>query len=392
MKTPAKRRMIVFMTGFDPAGPDRYNLMLRQQTRYYSRRFGMKLSLGDYEASHLPERLFARTTLRAEWPEGETEIIYRIADWQDSVHQMAARGFWKRCFTYLYWYMRGWQTGSFGRILKWQKKFAIVFSVPLILLIARLAIVLLATLALALPARFAGMPTWSGAAAGAAIGIYAVFYARSYFSKFYENHLADTLTYQCDLAAKGNREVAARAAAFAGEIMADIDAENPDEILLIAHSLGSFHSLPMHEALLTHCRDKAGGGPALIHITLGSLLPFALIYRYEKVYRACATRLLMDPACRWIEYFAPQDPFSVPFIRIDRDFGLDLPQKIRAFYDVRSAVFGEVFGAKKLKNFKYNPLRMHFQYLAANDMSGAYDFFRMITHPDAFHRNLILER
>lgn len=381
MAKPAIRRMVIFVTGYDPAGPDRYYLMLRQQTRYYTRRFGVPLELGPYEKNHRPDTYFSRTTIKADWPEGVCEIDYRISDWQDPVLEMAARPFWARSLVYLFWYLRYWLNGTFPSILKWQKKFAIVFSVPLIFLLARLFLLCAGAGLGALIALFLGMPVLGGGAAGLLPAAFGVYRLHRYFGSFYENHLAGSLIFQAALTHRGDPALHRRAREFAREIIAAIDATKPDEIIMIGHSCGSFHSLPLQKALLDHWAAIPEKPPALLHITMGSLLPFTLTDRSETVFKTLAADLLARSDCRWIDYFAPQDPFSVPFFDVRKDCRPPLSGDAPARHEVRSSVFGEIFDAKKLRAFRYNPLRMHFQYLAANDRKGAYDFFRIISHP-----------
>jgi len=378
---PTIRRMVIFVTGYDPAGPDRYYLMLRQQTRYYTRRFGVPLELGPYEKSRRPDTYFGRTTIRADWPEGVCEIDYRISDWQDPVLEMAARPFWVRSLVYLFWYLRYWVNGTSASILKWQKKFVIVFSVPFVFLLARLFLLCAGTGLGALIASFLGMPLSGGAVPGFLLAAFCVYRLHRYFDSFYENHLAGSLIFQTALTSRGDPALHRRAREFAREIVAAIDTTKPDEIIIIGHSCGCFHSLPLHKALLDHLAAIPEKPPALLHITMGSLLPFTIANKNEAFFRVLAADLLARSDCRWVDYFAPQDPFSVPLFDVKKDCRLPLADAPQARHEVRSSVFGEIFDAKKLRAFRYNPLRMHFQYLAANDRKGAYDFFRIISHP-----------
>ena len=126
----------------------------------------------------------------------------------------------------------------------------------------------------------------------------------------------------------------------------------------------------------------------MLHTTFGSLIPYTVSYKKNLIFRKQCRELLENKQTNWIDFFAPQDPFSVPYIRLDQDYDLGLSEPLPANYEVRSAVFGEVFSSKKLHQFKYNALRMHFQYLTANDITGSYDFFYIITHPQAFINDL----
>ena len=366
--------------------------MMRQQHRYYARRFNIPMKISPLDKNERPESHFSKFTLEADWPEGKTLTQYYVSDTQKEVEREAARSDFTRFPSYLYWYFRFFINGVLPSLFKRQIRAGIVFSVPLLGLIVRFLLVLILIIAAASLISFLQLSQGSSYALGGFVGVLILLsIARlgEFFKTLYEPHLADSLLYQCKLTANEITELEKQIATFSKETIEIIDREKPDEVLVIGHSCGCFHSLPAHKAIL----DARQSGEhftdyKILHVTFGSLLPYTTTYKKNEYFRALAVQLLEDSDTNWIEYFAPQDPFSIPYIRLDQDYGFDLSEPLPARYQVRSAVFGEVFSAKKLDQFKYNPLRMHFQYLTANDVAGSYDFFYIITHPQALSNNL----
>lgn len=387
MKKAPLRRMIVFMTGYDKAGPDRIHLMLRQQSRYYTKRFGIPLKLGEFVRNELPSSYFSKIEIEAQWPEGNCHIDYFISDWQDSVLAMEALPFWRRSASYLHGYISSWLNGAFLKIAKWQAYFLIVFSVPLFCLLARLLIVILGFYLVSFLFKTLDLPNLVGGIIGLGIGALSAYKLQPFFDSLYEGQIAGPVIFQTALSINGDEEQKERSRVFSDEIIKEFDASKPDEIIIISHSCGCFHSLPLHKALLQH-RSQSSHKPEIIQFSVGSLFPFTLAYPPEKTYNNIFKELLLNEECRWIDYFAPQDPFSVPFADAKTDFDLLKDQRAKAQHEVRSAKFFEIFDEKKMRIFKYNPLRMHFQYMAANDTPGDYDFFRIISHPLSVKNNL----
>ncbi|MEP3231584.1 MAG: hypothetical protein ABJO30_02005 [Hyphomicrobiales bacterium] len=387
-----QKRLVLFFTGLDIAGPSRYHLMMRQQHRYYARRFNVPMSISPLDKNERPNSHFSSFTLEADWPEGKTLTQYYISDTQQEVEREAARSDFTRFPNYLYWYFRFFINGVLPPLFKRQIRAGIVFSVPLFGLIARFLLALILLIAAASLISFLQLSQGSSYALGGSIGLLiflSVARLGRFFKTLYEPHLADSLIYQCRLTANKITELEKQIATFSQEAIEIINQEKPDEVLVIGHSCGCFHSLPAFKTVLDARRSGENFADyEIIHATFGSLLPYTTTYRKNEYFRALTVQLLEDNDANWIEYFAPQDPFSIPHIRLDQDYGFNLSTPLPARYQVRSAVFGEVFSAKKLDQFKYNPLRMHFQYLTANDVAGSYDFFYIITHPQSLANNL----
>ena len=68
-------------------------------------------------------------------------------------------------------------------------------------------------------------------------------------------------------------------------------------------------------------------------------------------------------------------------LNMKRDFGLTVAADEKADVKVLSARFGDFVAVRKLRKFRNNLLRMHFQFLMAVDKQGGYDFHRFALGP-----------
>lgn len=367
--------------------------MMRQQHRYYARRFNIPMNISPLSKNVRPDSHFSSFTLEADWPEGKTLTQYYVSDTQQEVEREAERSNFTRFPSYIYWYFRFFLNGILPSMFKRQIRAAIVLSVPLFGIVARLLLTLaLSVIALNL-IHISQADQWlSHVLMGfaALLILLTIMRLGHYLKTFFEPHLADSLIFQFKLTNNKNTELEKQIALFSKEAIEIIDQEKPDEVLVVGHSCGCFHSIPIYKALLEARQSERNfTSYTMLHATFGSLLPYTVAYKKNRLFRDLCVELLENKQVDWIEYFAPQDPFSIPHIRLDQDYGFDLSNPLPARYELRSAVFGEVFSAKKMNQFRYNPLRMHFQYLTANDVTGAYDFFYIITHPMALQNRLL---
>lgn len=380
------------MSGYDGRGTIRYHRMMCQQHRYYKKRFKIPMSIGPFNKNIRPQSHFSHFTVEAEWPEGNSITNCYVSDWQMEIQNDAKRPYFQRILRFLYSYLKFCISGCFWPIFTRQIWAAIAFSVPTAGLLARLLLLSLFVLpAIALIRAFELNLT-----IGIIIGLMLIYpfllaYARvsRYFKSLYEQLLADAFILFRRYADNDTRKVEAQAATFSREMIDLIDQERPDEVFIIGHSGGCFHALPVHKAVLEARRSGSGHkNYDILQVTLGSLVPYGMVHKKSYYFRTLATQMLEDSDTHWIEYFAPHDPYSTPYINLGKDYGFNLSTPIPARYEVRSALYGKVFSKRKIRLFKFNPLRMHFQYFMANDVAGSYDFFYILTNPNALKNNL----
>lgn len=391
MTQTINKRLVIFATGLDPAGTRRYHLFLKKQARTYHRRFGPRFKVGPYEPNDRAHSYLAKCTLEAEWPEGNCEVDYRWCDWRDMSIEESSQSSFLRNISYLYWYCWLLPLGAPKVFGKGNWPPAIVFSIPLIYILIS-AIVLLglpafgAALALQLNANI-----WLGAGLGMVFAIPAFLKIRKLFDGFYTDHIAHSFSFKCKTSVHGNKDLQTRIATVFQETLAAISETKPDEVLIVAHSFGVLFSVPLHLMLLKHFENDEEQRPQISHIAIGSTLSVVTANKKERFYRQTVAELFSRKDAIWYDYYAPQDPLNIASINPVEDYGL-ADRKIVANYRRMSAKFGEIFARRKLNSFKYNPLRMHMQYVMANDIEGDYDFLRIITRPRPLTDNISIPK
>jgi hypothetical protein len=184
-----------------------------------------------------------------------------------------------------------------------------------------------------------------------------------------------------------NAAMSARIAAFAARIVACARLSGAEEIVISGHSLGAVVAV---DALVrAFDRDPALGhhGPKLALLTIGAVIPKIALHPRGGWLREKAQRLAVEPSLTWAEYQARDDFIS--FYRVD-------PVKLVAIgdrYRPQGLVIGRVqifrmLSEENWRRFRYNYMRLHYQFVMANERRTAYDYFMLMCGPAPFRQTV----
>ena len=147
-----------------------------------------------------------------------------------------------------------------------------------------------------------------------------------------------------------------------------------NELMIIGHSYGTVPA-----AIAAGKLTREGADVSLL--TIGSIAACVALSPQDHIFRPPAEALHHSGRICWREYFAPQDSLCFSRLNMKRDFGLTVAADEKADVKVLSARFGDFVAVRKLRKFRNNLLRMHFQFLMAVDKQGGYDFHRFALGP-----------
>ena len=164
------------------------------------------------------------------------------------------------------------------------------------------------------------------------------------------------------------------------------------ELVVVGFSVGSAMALPLVQALRACLQQQAAQQPAssapvpqqVQLLTLGNCIPlFTLMPRQQGPLRAQLLAVAQDAQVQWVDISAPSDSVSFGMCRL---LPLSLQTLPRA--EVSDCVnprhmcsprFHKLFRPKTYSWLRRNKMRMHFQYLMAAELPGAYDYFALLT-------------
>ena len=359
------RRDVFFFPGYDIAGVGRYHRYLKRQCGWYARRFDASFEISALTPSPIEHWSIAEVV--AHWPEGRVVTRFHICDWRaDIANDYGPSAIFRAQRTLAAWW-RMTQNGQTRRIARAAPLFALVVGAPLLLLLARLLVVLAALWAIGT----GGVVS----AVGCVLAVLALYWLWRAGGVAYETFFGSYLSYL-------DRQLYGPKDARNGRLNAAIDAlcahtgfESSDEVIIAGHSFGAV------SAMRAAARISATK-PEISLLTVGSNLPCIALEPTAHDLRDNIASLYQTKQTTWREYFAPQDSLCFPHSNPLKDFRISLPGPHQADVKIRSAVFDEFVSRRKIRKFRWNALRMHFQFMMAADKQGAYDWHRFLLGPE----------
>lgn len=362
-----KRRDLYYFPGYDVQGVQRYYRYLVRQSGWYARRFDVDIDVGPLRRSGIEGWLLAEVT--AHWPDGDVVTRYHFCNWRRDVlegYKPATHTRYARLFAA---WGRMTINGHTRRLWRAAPRFVTTLSLPLLMCLVRIFLVATAL------ALFAVGLLWGVLGTGLAVAgllglrrlghvIYEDFFANGFI--YLENRLSYRL--QPD---EGRLGLAVRS--LCEHIAAN--GVEADEVMLVGHSYGAAPAIKAAHHI-------ANGGRPVSVLTAGSISPIVSIDPNEDDLRPAVDALLhCDNVC-WRDFYAPQDSLSFPRIDPVEDFCLPAAQPITADFKVRSAVYDKIVARRKIRKFRWNIMRMHFQFIMAVDFQGGFDYHRIALGPD----------
>lgn len=377
---PVRRRVVVYVPGYDPVPPRTYRERYRREAARQSAVSGHEITLGPPRGKG---RFGWHVSARIEGAEVETEV--EILHWADIVRQSMAQGI---AATYAQLLRTAWiylSTGALFRLMRLRKGpvFAALFPV------AVLAAQALAAVALGLAAAAAlGVSGWTlfpgtgpaaalpGALAGIAAGhaLLRRFRRRDRLLAWYLIH---DYAFSSQLRGAYPPAQEARMAEFANRIAAALR-DGPDEVLVVGHSSGAHIAVSLIAGLIRDGRIPAEG-PALGLLTLGHVVPMVSFLPAARRLRTDLGAVSASDRLAWIDVTAPGD--GACFALCDPVAVSGVAPPGRRWPLVISAAFSRTLSPGARAALRWRFFERHFQYLNAFDRPGSYDYFAITAGP-----------
>lgn len=154
-----------------------------------------------------------------------------------------------------------------------------------------------------------------------------------------------------------------------------------DEVVLVGHSLGA--TLALRVLLRAHALDPelARRGTRLSLLTCGATIPKFALHPGASAVRAEAEQVANMPGLFWTEYQARHD--AINFYKFHpvalRRAEFDAPDHGQPI--LKNANLKQMISREKLRALRWHIMRLHYQFLLANEMRAPYDFFMIALGP-----------
>jgi hypothetical protein len=375
-----KRRLLIYVQGYDPRGLAEYYRMFRREYRRTCELYGLSGEVS--RAENDPERFITTWNVTTRGDGWQVATRYMFLRWEDIIRKDFARPAWWKIVNMYRVYALSLMSGVGTRIVKAHWRFGLFTLYPLVLmtlwlLLGAVAGVLAVKLLLVLGAppvvaRFVGIITGIG----------------SFGSLLWLTEAKTYLLYLCDdsastyqFAHRQRPDWERRMENFSGYVVDAVRQSDADEVVIVGHSSGSFLAVDVLDRALA--RDPALGrhGPKVALLTVGANLPIVGFHTKAQWFRDSLRRLAVEPDIAWVDYQSRHDIMNFwPFDPI-AGHGIALgPERRNPL--VVAVSFRDLWMPAEFNRKRWSFFRAHFQFLHANDRPGAaYDYYMICCGP-----------
>jgi hypothetical protein len=411
------KRYFLHASGFDPYdSAAQYRRFVREVARFATT-WNVKAQVSAMRRDGAPDSHWTVTTQAPGW---EVVTSFEVLDWSDVVRGELKRPSGRRLceglatFADLIW------SGTARRYFVANWRYGMFFLVPF------LNVFLFAALAI-LAAYYAGatvsdwlMPPFGGVAAtGVATALVFAALMRWPGERWrIPQALADWI-FARDYMLGRHPKMNARIDTFAARVVACAHRADAEEIVIAGHSLGA--TIAVDVLARAFERDPALGrhGPKLCLLTVGATIPKLALHPRGAWLRESARRLAAEPSLAWAEYQARDDWISfhkfdpVRLNRLDdrppphsplrASEGISAPPSLagetlcktappplgegrvgRCGPVIRRVQIHQMLSQPTLRRLRFNYMRLHYQFVMANERRAAYDYFMLMCGPAPF--------
>ena len=374
-----QHRHIIYVQGYDPRGLAQYYRMFRTELRKFGRLYQLNATISRPQVA--PDGETASWTIETKASDWQTRTRYDFLRWEDLIQRDLAEPIWRTVFHAIWIFWGGVFSGTIGRFWKAHWRFATFVAYPHFMLLIESLCALGIAVAFAKGLEALGIPDLFNIAAAAAVFVAALGAVLKYTENTtYVLYLLSDLIWTWEFSHRQRPEWDQRIDHFAQYLVNVVRESEAEEIVVIGHSSGSFlgteilaRALKLDPALGRH-------GPRVVLLTIGANFPIVGFLAASQDFRDHLRLLAVDPSIGWIDCQSRKDVMNFyPFDPI-AGHGIDAGAARRnpTIVPVR---FREIIKSEHYSRFRWQFFRVHFQFVMANELPHAYDFFMIVCGP-----------
>jgi hypothetical protein len=368
----------------------------------------------------------SRWTVTTQAPGWQVATVFELLDWSDIVRGELKRPSGRRLYEGLATFAEFVWSGTAWRYFTANWRYGMFFLVPFVnvFLFAALAIAAAWYAGAAIAAALASALCGAAAAGAAGALIFAALMRWPGERWRVPEALADWI-FAREYMLGRRPEMTARIEAFAARVVACARRADVQEIVIAGHSLGATVAVDMLRRAFD--RDPALGrhGPKLNLLTVGATIPKLALHPHGAWLRESVRRLAAEPSLTWAEYqarddfisFHKFDPVKLARVRPPRPplearasrplFDRGTPDR-SAFTSkagetpalpaerregdggpiIRRVQIHQMLSALTLRRLRFSYMRLHYQFVMANERRAAYDYFMLMCGPAPFRQTV----
>ena len=376
-----QRRHVFHIAGYDPVQPqDQYRRFARQ-LEIFKRTWNVEATMSEpSERSGYPS-----WTVNTRGPNWATHAIYELLPWEDIVHKDARGSELWRLFRAAETYLNLLVTGTIFRYVMANTRYFIFTLFPL------LQVGLLAGCSWYAASLFVSWLKINGIQATAivALGGLGIFLLLLKWPgrRWRVQQALDDWILSRDYIYGSRPDVEARLHRFADRLLACAREGDVDEIVVVGHSLGATFAIDVVARALDADPNLGRRGVSICVVTVGATIPKCALHPAAQRIRDRLAQVVAEPSLYWAEYQARADAIS--FYRFDPATlrrNSENEDRMNSKPTIRRVQIHDMLAAETFAKHRFRILRLHYQFVMANDRRSIYDYFMLICGPVAVEK------
>ncbi|OXY82128.1 hypothetical protein [Oceanimonas doudoroffii] len=371
-----KQRQVFYIHGFDPRGAGHYHRLYRSQSALQAKVNGLHIDVSARKRGENHSHCWQLDTEHC-------QTRYSYLGWDDIVRAHWARG-WLQIIGDLSLFL--WVYILPGHILSYAKAspkqlMAGLYPAFYLLLSLLLSVWLATSLAGQLPWQMAQLP------AGLVLVAALMHTSKHLGNKLAVFWLLRIYAFSARWARGQIPELAPRIHSFASHMAEAINDDTNDEVVIVAHSVGTMMVVPaLAQALQQIHNPNRLAHQRVVLITLGHCIPLVSFHAAAADFRTALQQLGHNKRLLWLDYTAPTDGACFPLLNPVTSCGQSCAP--HAGPRLLSPRFFTLYHPARYKKLRRAWYTMHFLYLMATDKPGPYDFFAFTAGPETIASQL----
>jgi len=374
-----QHRHIIYVQGYDPRGLAQYYRMFRTELRKFGRLYHLTATISRPDAASDGET--ACWTIETQGGDWQTHTSYDFLRWEDLIQRDLAAPIWRTVFHAIWIYWRLVFSGTIARFWKAHWRFATFITYPHLMLLAEALCVAGIAFGFGKGLQALGIPGPFSMAAAAALFVAVLGSIVKYTENLtYLLYLLSDTIWTWEFSHRDRPEWDARIDRFAQYLANVARTSHAEEIVVVGHSSGSFLGAEILARALKLDPSLGQHGPRVVLLTIGGNFPIVGFHAVSKDFRDHLRLLAIEPSIDWIDCQSRKDVMNFfPFDPV-AGHGIDVGATRRnpTIVPVR---FREIIRPEHYKMFRWKFFRVHFQFVMANELPHAYDFFMIVCGP-----------
>jgi pimeloyl-ACP methyl ester carboxylesterase len=370
-----QRRHVFHIGGYDPVSPVEYHQRFLRQLDIFRLTWGLQ-AIGSSLDMSTPYPSWSVATSAPGW---QTQSVVELLAWDDLVKKDLDGPRLVRLVRAVGAYLNLLVTGTLVRYGLANGRYFLFTIVPM------LQTVILGVLAWGGVIFVASRVQWPPLVECVAVGFggFGLFFVLlEWFGRRWRIYQAlDDWILSLDYIYGRRQDLEARLDQFAARIVSRVQEGNTDEVIIVGHSLGATFALDAVARAFEIDPGLGRCGPISL-VTVGATIPKCVLHPAAQRIRNRVNKIVENLTIYWVEYQSRADAIS--FYRFNPVTMKRIKKKENELDGkpiIRIVQTHDMLRAETFAKYRFRVLRLHYQFVSANDRRASYDYFMMICGP-----------